>query len=138
MDYKLEVLWTINLVSWSKNSKSYGVLTHSTKPFICKSKEWKWVTTMWTNSNIVFGHNWCFSIGWGFAFSCTFSWTQDPSLMLLHFLDKFSSKVGLKFKLIMAGLSVIPTLSFSVPRASCSIKMRTRLFLFTITYSFVS
>ena len=30
MDYKLEVLWTINLMSWSINSKSYGLLTHST------------------------------------------------------------------------------------------------------------
>ena len=116
MEYKLEVLWTVNSFNYSN-------------PSFCKSKEWKWVTSlrlMWTNSNIVFGHNWCFSIGWGFAFSCTYSWTQDPSLMLLHFLDNFSSKVGLKFKLIMAGLSVIPIISFSVPRASCSIKMRTR------------
>ena len=129
-----ELCTTSYLDSWIFSWPEAGVLKlYNVKYYISifwfankKKKISNLTTTMWTNFNIVFGHNWYFSIGWGFAFSCTYSWTQDPSLMLLHFLDNFSSKVGLKFKLIMAGLSVIPIISFSVPRASCSIKMGTR------------
>ena len=54
---------------------------------------------------------------------------RSPVTKMLQTIDRFS---------YLSVLSVIPIISFSAPRESCSFTTRTHLFLFTSTYSFVS